>query len=231
MLIISISTAAWLFLRYQDYKYKSDHDHFRTLMNCGFPSATEIRTNVIRFIVAKDKDGIKVDFSKFRFNKPEDLKNLAEGSVGIFDPETVNVSYETYMNAPADCMEGSLGGKIIFSRELTTNILPDHETVVSFFVIGINESKCLNANRNIGIMDNTWSFIPVKPPFTHPIIPKLNSDQSSLYKTEFIDKKEAPYVFKDGERPQLDNKILLEKGAGCFQSFDGKEFVMFGGVI
>jgi hypothetical protein len=167
--------------------------------------AGHLHTTVIRMLY----NGIPIE--KIRFNSPNQLKTLKDPRFGVFDPRGGRVAYET---APAKYMADKRDGHAwVFNAELRTGtsaVKNDGRSIIAY-LIGVDKNVCAHLDEQQGIMP----------------IPRLRSDQSSLYTQNMVDGGIKDYLFPKDNPPLLDTPTLLRTPIGCFQSHKGDTYVYY----
>lgn len=159
-----------------------------------------------------------------RFNAPDQFDMLDNPVRGLFHPEGGAAPYEL---ADPQWLEEGYDGRWIFSAGLA---LRDHEsssykrknpeeykalTEIIVFLPGVKKTVCAEINESWGVEG----------------IPRLQSDQSTLYLKEIIDGEESDYRFPEGDVTYLDNEVLENQASGCFESYAGGNYVYYGLLI
>ncbi len=163
-----------------------------------------ICTAVIRMVLG----GVPAE--KIRFNMPDEFAALDDPKYGVFHPKGGGVQYQY---PRAEYMEHGKKTRWFHNAEFMVagvgykeKIMPE----ILAFLVGLNKDYCEGVNQQHEIEG----------------IPRLNSDQSQYYTKSMVDDGKTDYQFPVEPR-ELDNPALKGKYEGCFQSYDGQNYVGF----
>ncbi|MBL4755875.1 MAG: hypothetical protein JKY52_20060 [Flavobacteriales bacterium] len=172
--------------------------------------ANHITSAIIRMVLGG------TPLEKVRFNRPEEFSTLDDSKLGVFHPDGGGA---IVFDRPVGMMASGEIGRWIHNGEfeiegLDRDDIAGNSEIIAFN-IGVKKEACELLNKYHKINN----------------IPRLRSDQSSLYTKRMIDDGVNDYVLPTGRQPTLNHPIVAAKTSGCFQSFDGQHYIIFTGVL
>ncbi len=162
-----------------------------------------VRTTIVYML---QKKGVRVD--QLRFNPPTLFHALDATKYGVFHEDGGGMFYAP---APPEFMQSGKEGEYRYNAELAIpDVYSEYPDIVAY-LIGVRRDLCEQMNADIGLY----------------YIPRLESDQRNFYIKSMVDDGVNDYKFPRESRPVLANEAFNAKEQGCFQSYDGEDYVFF----
>lgn len=157
-----------------------------------------LRTAVVRMIIG---GAVTEDL---RFDLPENLTHIKNKENQVFDSDGGGSSYA---QAPAEVMMNGQSGDWIFNMELALPKIGGDDADLVAYLPGLAKTVCERINKELGIN------MPV---------PRLQYDQAALYTKPMV----TGYVLPE-KIQVLASDRLNGQPFGCFESFDGKNYIYY----
>ena len=144
-----------------------------------------------------------VSIENVRFEGPRDFSNIDDVEYAVFHPRGGG---NVFQIAPSDLMKSREKGDWVYNSDLRTRNQEDGEPLklsLIAYLIGVTEIVCKVENDEESI-------------------PRLKSDQSNFYSKNMVGNYVVP-----SEIRLLDHPDLVNHQHGCFQSYDGNNYVFY----
>lgn len=158
-----------------------------------------------------------------RFNTPDELQYLDDEKIGLFHPKGGRAKYMIpYKNSHPNARWYFNADLIIpglekYEKSFSNQASPEKSDIVGFLV-GVDENICKDTNQRLDYVDAS----PING------IPKLKYDQSSYYTKQLkYFGEQQDYQYPTSSPPTIANEDFYGKPFGCFESFEGDQFVYY----